>query len=131
MVNKKNKKAQAFSADILVVIIIVLFGALFLVMNKINEEKNQDIEERANQAVQESKIIVDELKATGIIDSENRISANELLTLNKDEIKSRLNIKNDFAIVFEKNGNLVKIDSQQDINCVGSSSITVNGQTCQ
>lgn len=130
--NKNNKNAQAFSADILVVIVIVLFGGLFLVMNKIDEERSEDISVRAEAAAEESRIIVNELENTNVISQEdNSINKEELLTLDKEELKQRLDIENDFAIVFEKDGKLVQIDSQNDINCVGSSSISVNDQPCQ
>lgn len=127
----KNIRGQAFSADILVVIVIVLFGAIFLVMNTINEEKNEDVEQRAQQAATESRLIVEELKTTGVINAQNQINTNELLTINKEDIKAKLGIENDFAIVFEKNGNLVKIDPQRNITCLGDDSIIVNGYSCQ
>ena len=129
MVNKN--KAQAFSADILVVVVIVLFGALFLVMNKIDQEQQEDLQKRAEQAAQESQIIVNELKTMNVIDQNNRINTNDFLSLNEEELKRKLNLQNDFAIVFEKNGNLVQIDSEKGITCVGSSSIKVNGKACE
>ena len=125
-----GKFGQAVSADVLVVVVIVLFGSLFLVMNKINEEESQNLELRAKAATVESKIIVEELKTQGIIDSENKVEVGELLVLDDVELKEKLGLKNDFAIVFEKDGKLVKIDPENDVTCIGSSAISVNGETC-
>ncbi len=128
---KLNKKSQSFSTDIVVVIVIVLFGALFLIMNKINTvESGTSIEDLSKEAAVSSKLIVETLKTEDVIDSENKIDVNKLLQLNEDELKEELGIKDDFAIVFEKDGKLVKIDPENDINCIGSNNIIVNGQEC-
>ena len=130
--NRKNNKAQSFSTDIIIVIIIVLFGTLFLVMNKINNVENNDgdIKEVYSQASSDSKIIVNELKSQEIIDDENKVSVNKLLQLNENELREKLGIKNEFAIVFEKDGKLIKLDPENNVNCIGSNNIIVNGQSC-
>ena len=126
-----NKKSQSFSTDIIVVVVIVLFGAIFLVMNQSNNLKNnQNINQVYTQSSKDSKLIVNNLKSNNIIDSENRIYSSKLLQLNEKDLKEQLGIKNDFAIVFEKDGKLVKIDPENNINCIGSSNIIVNGQKC-
>ena len=115
--NKKMvKKAQSFSADILVVIVIVLFGALFLVINKISEEQNEDLLEKAREANLESKEILDYFRVSGILDEDNNINIDQLISADLDSIKEELGIKNEFAIVFEKNGKLVKIDPASNLN---------------
>lgn len=130
MVNNK-KKSQAFSTDIVIVVVIILFGALFLVMNKINTIENSSISEQVySDATKDSNVIVDNLKKKNIIDSENKVNADLLLSLDEAELKEELGITGDFAIVFEKDGKLVQIDSQKNINCIGSKSIIVNGQSC-
>lgn len=128
----KNKKGQSLSTDILVVVIIVLFGALFLVMNKINsEQEGPSFEEKYQLASQDAKTIVSNLKTNEIIDSENVINVERLMTLNQDELRNELGIKNDFCIVFEKDGNLVKIDPENNVNGIGSKEIIVNGVPCK
>lgn len=127
----KNIKSQAFSTDIVVVIIIILFGALFLVMNKINTlETENNFEQVYGEASTDSKIIVDNLKKSEVLDEENKVDVSLLLSLDEQQIKEELGITNDFAIVFEKDGKLVQIDPENNINCIGSSNIIVNGQVC-
>lgn len=128
----KTNKGQAFSTDIIVVIVVILFGALFLVMNQVNSQKlgNNDLNQKYAAATIESKIIVDDLKKEDIISNDNSINANKLLALDHNTLKEKLGVKGDFAIAFEKDGKLVKLDPQNNINCVGSSNIIVNGQNC-
>lgn len=132
MKTKLFNKGQSLSTDIVVVVVIVLFGVLFLVMNQINNVKNgETVEEIYDQAAVDSKIVVENLKQDEIINPEtNEVDVDKLLLLNEDELREELGIKNDFAIVFEKDGKLVKIDAENNINCVGSNNIIVNGQIC-
>ncbi|MCA9459451.1 MAG: hypothetical protein KC550_02785 [Nanoarchaeota archaeon] len=131
-INKLIKKGQSYSTDILVVVIIILFGALFLVMNKVNDTQNDiNLNDKYEKASVDSKIIVDHLKETQIMDSENKVDVNRLLAMDELQLKGELGIKNDFAIVFEKDGKLVKMDPESDVNCIGSSRIVVNGKACQ
>lgn len=135
MVKKNsNKIGQSFSTDVVVVIVILLFGVLFLVAQQVNDKKtdNSAVMEQLNkQATSDSKIIFDSFKKEGIIDSKNRVDLNKLSQLNIDQLKEQLGISSDFAIVFEKDGKLVKIDSENNINCIGSPDIIVNGQACR
>lgn len=132
---KKNrfKKGQSFSIDVLVVVMVVLFGVIFLVANKVNDSSTngKDIAALQEQVAEQSRIIVDEFKASKIIDEENNIEVPNLLQLDVQKIKEDLNIQNDFCIVFEKDGNLVKIDPENNVTGVGSSSIIVNGVPCK
>lgn len=127
----KNKIGQSFSADILVVIVVLLFGVLFLVMSKINTAENKNIEVKYDEAAVDSKVIVDSLKLSGVLDSENNVNIEKLLLIDDQQIKADSGVKNDFAIVFEKDGKLVKIDSDKGVNCVGSPDIIVNGVPCK
>jgi len=127
---KNTKKTQQFSADIIIVVIIVLFGGLFLVLNKINEADKTNLEDVYKQATTTSNLIVNDLKKKGVIDNQNNVEVDLLLALDEAKLKEELGIKGDFAIVFEKNGNLVKIDAENGVNCVGSSKIVVNGVAC-
>ncbi len=131
MEKKINKNGQSFSADVLIVVVVLLFGVLFLVMNKIDTTENKDIEQKYEEASLDSKVIVDNLKETKILSSENIVDVEKLLSLDDAELKNQLGIKNDFAIVFEKDGKLVKIDSQNNVNCIGSSNLFVNGVMCK
>lgn len=131
-IKNQNKKGQSLSTDILVVVVIVLFGALFLVMNQINtQQQGPSFEEKYAMASQDAKIVVDNLKSGGVIDSENVVDLDKLLILDETTIKNELGIKNDFCIVFEKDGNLVKIDPENGVNGIGSQEIIVNGVPCK
>lgn len=129
---KQNNKGQIFSTDIVVVIIIILFGALFLVMNQVsNETEGDTIEEKYKVAQSESKLVVTNLKTNEVIKQDNSINVEKLVLLSEEDIREELNIKNKFCIVFEKNGKLVKIDPNTKLYGIGSSDIIVNGVPCK
>lgn len=128
--NYLNKKCQAISTDILVVVVVVLFGALFLVATKVNNTSDVDVDALYDEASVYSKAIVDEFKNNAIIDEENNVQVESLLQIDIDQLREDLNIKDDFCIVFEKDGNLVKIDSDSNVTGIGSSSIVVNDIPC-
>jgi hypothetical protein len=128
--NNLNKKCQAISTDILVVIVVVLFGALFLVATKVNNTSDVDVDALYAEASVYSNAIVDEFKNTEIIDEENNIQVENLLQIDIEQLREELNIRDDFCIVFEKDGNLVKIASDSNVTGVGSSSIIVNDVPC-
>jgi hypothetical protein len=131
MKNLKNKQAQAFSIDVIVVIVVVLFVALFLILVKINGQKNENLEVKVDEVTTQSKLIVNELKSNNVIDNSDSLDVAKLSALDLEKIKEQLKIKNDFAIVLEKDGKLIKIDPSTNVNCVGSSLISVNGVACQ
>ncbi|NCC70838.1 hypothetical protein EOM09_04600 [bacterium] len=128
---ENKKKAQSLSADILIVVVILLFGVLFLVMDKISSVENEDVNQKFTQAETETRIVYETLLSNGIINSDKTVNTEVLLSLNHDEIKSQLGMENDFAIVFEKDGKLIKIDAENDINCIGSEKILVNDKNCR
>jgi hypothetical protein len=130
MVKEYNKKSQSFSADLLVVIVILLFGALFLVMNQINKVDEADLNQIYKQASEDSRIIVEELKSSQILNEENNVDVDKLMSIDLDQLREDLNIQEDFCIVFEKDDKLVKIDPENNINGIGSSEIIVNGVPC-
>ena len=128
---KANKLSQSFSTDIVVVIVVVLFGALFLVMNQTNNINNgSNLNKVYKQSTDDSKLVVENLKENDIITSKKTVNLNRLLQMKESSMKEQLGIKDDFAIVFEKDGKLVKIDPDKNINCIGSPNIIVNGQKC-
>ena len=128
---RENKFGQIFSTDIVVVIIVILFGAIFLVMNQINQKQNLSPEEIYQIAQTESSLVINNLKSTEIINSDNSINVDKLLLLSEEEIREELNLKNKFCIVFEKDGKLVKIDPNSNTFGKGSSDIIVNGEPCK
>lgn len=128
---KSNKLAQTFSAEILVVMVILLFTSLFLVMIKINHVDNiEKVNNIQKESFSDSKIIIDHLKKNNILDSQNKIDVHKLVQLNEGDLREQFNIKNDFAITFEKDGKIVKIDPENNITCIGSNKIVINGQKC-
>lgn len=127
-----NNKTQSFSTDLVIVVILVLFGALFLVVTQIDKtETGPSLDEKYEIASLQAKLVVDNLKNSKVIDEQNNVDVERLLSLNDEELKEELGLTNDFAIVFERDGNLVKIDPENDVNCIGSSNIVVNGQVCK
>ena len=132
MVDTIIKKSQSFSTDISVVIVDLLFGVLFLIANKMSDDNGDDkINALVDRANEESRLIVEELKNSNIIDNENNIDINSLKQIDLQTLKEELGIKGDFCIVFEKDGNLVKIDAENDINGIGSKNIIVNTLPCK
>lgn len=125
-----KKKSQTFSADLLVVIVILLFGALFLVMNQINKVDSKDVDALYAKAAEDSRVIVEELKTKQVLDGESNVEVDKLMAIDLDQLRQDLNIREDFCIVFEKDGKLVKIDPENNVNGVGSSNIVVNGMPC-
>ncbi len=69
--------------------------------------------------------------SNSIIDSGNNIELKDLQSLDINELKEELNIQGDVAFVFEKDGKLIKIDAENNVNCIGSSKIIVNGVPCK
>lgn len=128
----KNKNGQIFSTDIIIVVIIVLFGALFLVLNQISsQESGPDFEAKYKQAQTESKIVVSNLKSEEVISNENVINVDKLILLDEEKLRQELNIKNKFCIVFEKDNKLVKIDPDGEVYGIGSPEIKINDIPCK
>jgi len=127
-----SKRGQTFSTDIIIVIIVVLFGALFLVIDQISDvEDGPSLEEKYALAAADANLIVADMKATQIIDEENQIDVDKLILMDEEEIKAELGIKNQFCIVFEKDGKLIKIDPEQEVYGIGSDDIVVNEIPCK
>lgn len=127
----KNNKGQTFSADLLVVMVIFLFGVIYLVVNQINQEEKVDFEGLSDQATREARIIVDELKTREVVSQNNEVDIERLLQLDKVQLQEELGIEGDFAIVFERDGKLVRIDPHSNVNCIGSNKVIVNGVPCR
>jgi hypothetical protein len=115
----------------LIVIVIVLFGALFLVLNQIKDVQNDTLDEKYEAASLDAQIILNDLKNKNIVSDNNVVDVDRLLALEEDEIRTKLGIKNKFCIVFEKDGNLVKIDPENNLNGIGSGDIIVNDEPCK
>lgn len=129
----RNRKGQGFSMDIMIVVAVLLFGVIFLVASKLGdtEDSGAKFDDLQQSASEHSRIIVDELKANNIIDKQNNVVVESLLQMDVQQLKEELNIKNDFCIVFEKDGKLVRIDPDNNVNGVGSGKIVVNNVPCK
>lgn len=133
MVVLKNinlKKAQTLSTDLIIVVAFVLLASLFVVFNQINSQQ-----ERNFQVVQEeSKVISDSLfnllVSSQIIGQNNVIDLNQLKQISEEDIRRELNINKDFAIAFERDGQLILIDPEDEISCIGSNKISINDRDC-
>jgi len=128
----KNKIGQSFSTDILVVIIILLFGVLFLVANQVSNEEDgtKKVNDLVTKVNKDSRLLVEELKNSKIIDDNSNVNIESLKQLDVAKLKEELNIDGDFCIVFENEGKLVKVDSQNNVNGIGSENILVNEVPC-
>jgi hypothetical protein len=128
---KKNIRGQSFSTDIIIVVVLLLFGGLFLVVTQLDSYDDEtSIEERYQEAAVDSKIVYDYLKSEEIILEDNSVETSRIVQIDVNNIKEELGLKNEFAIVFEKDGNLIKIDPEKNINCVGTDKIKVNDVVC-
>ena len=128
--NLKINKAQTLSTDLIIVVAFVLLASLFVVFNQINSQQ-----ERNFQVVQEeSKLVSDSLfnllVSSQIIGQNNVIDLNQLKQISEEEIRRELNINKDFAIAFERDGQLILIDPEDGISCIGSSKISINDRNC-
>lgn len=128
---KNKKNGQTFSIDIIIVIIIILFGVLFLVINQINTQRGDDLNIIRQEALIQSDLLFSNLKKDGIIGSSNEVNLELLLQLDQEELRNQLGLGAEFAIVFERDGKLIKIDPDNNVTCVGSSNIIVNGLPCR
>jgi biopolymer transport protein ExbD len=133
--NKFYRKSQAFSTEIIVVVVMLLVITLFVVAQQFNEKQitsnNLEIEKLKEKSNQESKLIVESLKKEKILNNENKVNIEKLSSIDKNKIKEELGITGDFAIVFEKDGKLVKINPESNQTCIGSNKIVVNGVPCK
>ena len=131
MVNKKNnKKGQAISVDLVIVMALVLFGALFVVFTKINDQEDENFEEVVKKSEVISDAVFTSLQEEGIIEENNAINVERLSQLDEEELRTELGISQDFAIAFEKDGKLIYIDSVQNLSCLGTDKIIINGNNC-
>ena len=133
MITKTNnfqKKSQAVSIDLVIVMALVLFGALFLVFTKINDQKDENFEDIVKRSEQVSDSVFNSLQEEGIIADNNAINVERLVQLDEEELRNQLGVDADFAIAFEKDGKLIYIDSAQNLSCLGSDKIIVNGNNC-
>jgi type II secretory pathway pseudopilin PulG len=131
MAHKTNQKSQSFSADLIVVVVIILFGALFLVINQLgvsDNDQGQTTTRAYEEVSSQAQLIYDDMKTDRVISTKNEIQEERYLSMNHDEIKQELNIEGDFAVAFERDGKLVKVGG---VNCVGSGKFQVNGETCK
>ena len=126
---KKNKKAQSLSTDLIVVMALVLFGVLFVVFNQINTQEQRSFEEIQSQSRLVSDSIYNSLLSRGIIE-QNNVNLELLKQLTEEELREQLDINQDFAIAFERDGNLIFIDPDNDLSCLGSDKIIINDINC-
>ncbi len=133
MVREKifQKKSQTFSADLFVVVIVILIGVLFLVINKINTNEVVNTEEIEKEAEKEADLIFKTFEEKNILNENGDLDIISIKNLDYEKLKEDLNIKGDFAIVLEKDGKLVKFSPNEDQTCFGSDKIIVNGKPCK
>lgn len=126
---KNNKNAQSLSTDLIVVMALVLFGVLFVVFNQINAQEQRSFEEIQSQSRLVSDSIYNSLLSRGIIE-QNNVNLELLKQLTEEELREQLDINQDFAIAFERDGNLIFIDLDNGLSCLGSDKIIINDINC-
>lgn len=126
---KNNKNAQSLSTDLIVVMALVLFGVLFVVFNQINAQEQRSFEEIQSQSRLVSDSIYNSLLSRGIIE-QNNVNLELLKQLTEEELREQLDINQDFAIAFERDGNLIFIDPDNGLSCLGSDKIIINDINC-
>lgn len=117
--------------DVMIVIVILMVTVIFLVIQQTEVTKENNVDEIEEQASKDQQKIVDELKRRDVISAEREVDMGKLTSIDHQQLKRELGIKGDFAIAFEKDNNLVKINPEENITCVGTGKISVNGQDCQ
>ena len=125
-----TKKAQAISMDLIVVISLILFSALFVIFTKINSQEDENFEKLVEKGADTSQTLFNSLKSDGVIVDNNAINAERMVQLSEEELRESLRLTDDFAIAFEKEGDLVGISSSQNITCLGTGKIAINGFSC-
>jgi hypothetical protein len=130
----KLKKGQIISLDLIMVVTLVLFVVLFIVIYQISDfnNENKDIKKMEKKAREDSNLIINELKNNNIINNNDEVEISKLSNIDIETLKNDLGLKSDVAIYFEKDGKLVQIDPNLDINCLGNiENFKINGQTCK
>lgn len=128
-----NKKGQSFSTDVIIVVIILLFAGLFLVMTTISDVSDDSSNSGVTyeEASAKADIVFENLKNENIVGVNNEVDVEKLLSMDEEAIREKLNIQGEFCIAFEKDGNLVKIDPDNNVNGIGSSNIQINDVPCK
>lgn len=127
-----KKKAQSLSTDVFVVVILVFIAVIFLLSTHVGDKKHtlSISKERINKASDASKNIVEELKTQDVLTPSDELQFDNIETIDVEKLREKLNIKEDIAIVFERDGKLIKIDPEKNINCIGTSKVMANGVPC-
>lgn len=125
-----NTKSQAWSIEAMIAVVIFL-GVIFLFFSFFNANsgtKGEELEEDAEKLIGD---IYSENPNVDLLDGNkiNSTKAEDLLGMNYSDIKSQLNIRNDFCLYFEdENGNIIFINYTH--SGIGSSSINVSNVSC-
>ena len=124
------KKSQALSLEIIVVIVLVLAVSIFLISYQSFEVEEGEVASKNQQEVlnEELQKLEQGLIDSDIIDSSENVDIYSLQTLDIEDIKEDLGINGEVVIYFEKEGNLVKLDTNK--TCIGDLDIEVNGYKC-
>ncbi len=125
-----KKKGQTFSTDIIIVAVIVLMALIFIVVNGLVDNESDESKKIIEESEHVTLLIMEELKNQNVIKHNNEVNVEGLMQVDINEIKESLNMKEEFCIVFEKDGKLIKIDADNEIHGIGSGKIVVNGKPC-
>ena len=124
------KKSQALSIEIIVVIVLVLAVSIFLISYQSFEVEEGEVASKNQQEVlnEELEKLEQGLVDTNIIDNLENLDIYSLQTLEIEDLKKDLGINGEVVIYFEKEGNLVKLDTNK--TCIGDLDIEVNNYKC-
>ena len=124
------KKSQALSIEIIVVIVLVLAVSIFLISYQSFEVEEGEVASKNQQEVlnEELQKLEQGLVDNKIIDDSENIDIYSLQTLDIKDLKEDLGINREIVIYFEKEGNLVKLDTNK--TCIGDLDVEINDYKC-
>jgi hypothetical protein len=125
------RTSQSLSTDLIVVMAVVLLSVIFVVFNQINTQEERNFEEVRAESQTASNLIFSYLSNEGVVEENKAINVEKLKQIDPEQIRRDLNIEGDFAIAFERDGELVYIDSQTNFSCIGSNKIIINNENCR
>ena len=124
------KKSQSLSLEIIVVVVLVLTVSIFLISYQSFQVEEGEVASKSQQEIlnEDLQKLEQGLIDNDIIDNLENVNIYSLQAFDIDNLRQNLGINGEVVIYFEKEGNLVKIDTNK--TCVGDLDIEINGYKC-
>jgi hypothetical protein len=119
------KKGQIFSMEILLVVILLMTTVILIVISQIDTvQQSGDLDARLEANDKEADNIYRYIEENDLLEyDQNNPSLLKLTTIDVNTLKAEAGVRNDFVIYLEKDGKLVKIDPQNNIDLVGNADL--------